>query len=317
MHSADPLGGSWLVESMTDELERQAYDYFDRIERLGGVVAALNENFFQREIAEASYRFQQEVEAGQRRIVGVNALTEGDDDPIEILRVPSEVEQRQVARLQAVRADAQPGARSTRRWPSSPRAAATDENVMPHLVECARRLRQRGRDLRRAARGLGRLPGDAGLLAHAASVCRRGGSIGQMDRLAGRRARSGRARRPGRSLPRVPGAGTQRCRLGALRASRPAPTDPQTPHGEDEDRTTCVGQAAAHGRWSARRAAARSGRAGRRCFVTRPDAPTPVPTRSTRRLEYLVLFAPRRKRPTDRPAGCGAHRPPARYTRPR
>ena len=64
--TADPLGGSWLVESLTDELERQAYDYFDRIDRLGGVVAALNENFFQREIAEASYRFQQEVESGRR-----------------------------------------------------------------------------------------------------------------------------------------------------------------------------------------------------------------------------------------------------------
>ena len=67
VHSADPLGGSWLVESMTDELERQAYEYFDRIDRLGGVVAALEENFFQREIAEASYRFQQEVETGVRR----------------------------------------------------------------------------------------------------------------------------------------------------------------------------------------------------------------------------------------------------------
>ena len=66
VHAADPLGGSWMVESLTDELERQAYEYFDRIDRLGGVVAALNENFFQREIAEASYRYQQEVESGQR-----------------------------------------------------------------------------------------------------------------------------------------------------------------------------------------------------------------------------------------------------------
>ncbi len=143
IHSADPLGGSWLVESMTDELERQAYDYFDRIERLGGVVAALNENFFQREIAEASYRFQQELEAGQRRIVGVNAFTEGDDEPIEILRVPYEVEQRQVARVQAVRGDRSQAAVDAALADLS-RAAAIDENVMPHLVECARAYASEG-----------------------------------------------------------------------------------------------------------------------------------------------------------------------------
>jgi methylmalonyl-CoA mutase N-terminal domain/subunit len=143
IHSADPLGGSWLVESMTDELERQAYDYFDRIERLGGVVAALNENFFQREIAEASYRFQQELEAGQRRIVGVNAFTEGDDEPIEILRVPYEVEQRQVARVQAVRGDRSQAAVDAALADLS-RAAVIDENVMPHLVECARAYASEG-----------------------------------------------------------------------------------------------------------------------------------------------------------------------------
>jgi methylmalonyl-CoA mutase N-terminal domain/subunit len=128
---------------MTDELERQAYDYFDRIERLGGVVAALNENFFQREIAEASYRFQQEVESGQRRIVGVNAFTEGDDEPIEILRVPYEVEERQLARIRAVRSERSQAAVDTALADLS-RAAATDENVMPHLVECARAYASEG-----------------------------------------------------------------------------------------------------------------------------------------------------------------------------
>ncbi|HEY6028939.1 MAG TPA: methylmalonyl-CoA mutase family protein, partial [Gaiellaceae bacterium] len=68
----DPLGGSYYLEHLTSELERQAYDYFDRIGKLGGVVAAIKENFFQREIAEASFRYQSEVEAGQRVIVGVN-----------------------------------------------------------------------------------------------------------------------------------------------------------------------------------------------------------------------------------------------------
>jgi methylmalonyl-CoA mutase, N-terminal domain len=134
---ADPLGGSWLVESLTDELERQAYEYFDRIDRLGGVVAALEENFFQREIAEASFRFQQEVESGARSIVGVNAHIEGDDQPLEILQVPFEVEERQRARLATVRAD-RSQADVDRTLAALQRAAETDENVMPHLVECAR-----------------------------------------------------------------------------------------------------------------------------------------------------------------------------------
>jgi methylmalonyl-CoA mutase, N-terminal domain len=143
VHSADPLGGSWLVESLTGELERQAYEYFDRIDRLGGVVAALEENFFQREIAEASYTFQQEVESGRRLIVGVNAHTEGDDGPIETLHVPYEVEARQVARLKAVRGErSQPEV--DRALASLSRAAETDENVMPHLVECARAYASEG-----------------------------------------------------------------------------------------------------------------------------------------------------------------------------
>src|SRR4051794_23575950 len=141
-HSSDPLGGSWLVEAMTDELERQAYDYFDRIDRLGGVVQALEQNFFQREIAEASYRFQQELETGVRRIVGVNAHTDGDE-PIEILKIPVEVEQRQVARLREVR-DGRSQTEVDRALTALQSAAATDENVMPHLVECARAFASEG-----------------------------------------------------------------------------------------------------------------------------------------------------------------------------
>jgi methylmalonyl-CoA mutase, N-terminal domain len=142
VHSADPLGGSWLVESMTDELERQAYDYFDRIDRLGGVVKALEQNFFQREIAEASYRFQQELERGSRRIVGVNAHTDGDE-PIEILKIPVEVERLQVDRLRQVRSG-RDGAAVDRALAGLQRAAETDENVMPHLVDCARAYASEG-----------------------------------------------------------------------------------------------------------------------------------------------------------------------------
>jgi methylmalonyl-CoA mutase N-terminal domain/subunit len=143
IHSADPLGGSWLVESMTDRLEREAYDYFERIERLGGVVAALNENFFQREIAEASYRYQQEVEDGRRLVVGVNSYTSEDDDQVEILRISPEVERRQKDRLNAVRGrrDAAAVQASLERLSAD---AATDRNVMPALVDCARAYASEG-----------------------------------------------------------------------------------------------------------------------------------------------------------------------------
>ncbi|HKV68675.1 MAG TPA: methylmalonyl-CoA mutase family protein, partial [Gaiellales bacterium] len=143
VHSADPLGGSWLVESMTDRLEREAYDYFERIERLGGVVAALNENFFQREIAEASYRYQQEVEDGRRLVVGVNSFASEDDDQVEILRISPEVERRQKERLNSVRGrrDAAVVQASLERLSAD---AASDRNVMPALVDCARAYASEG-----------------------------------------------------------------------------------------------------------------------------------------------------------------------------
>jgi methylmalonyl-CoA mutase N-terminal domain/subunit len=143
VHSADPLGGSWLVESLTDRMEREAYDYFERIDRLGGVVAALNENFFQREIAEASYRFQQEVEDGRRLIVGVNSFLNEDDDQVEILRISPEVERRQRDRLAGVRGR-RDGAAVEAALAGLRAAAAADENVMPHLVDCARAYASEG-----------------------------------------------------------------------------------------------------------------------------------------------------------------------------
>jgi methylmalonyl-CoA mutase N-terminal domain/subunit len=143
VHAADPLGGSWLVESLTDRLEREAYDYFERIDRLGGVVSALNENFFQREIAEASYRYQQEVEDGRRLIVGVNAHTSDDDDQVEILRISPDVERRQRDRLNAVRGrrDAAAVQTSLERLSAD---AASDRNVMPALMDCARAYASEG-----------------------------------------------------------------------------------------------------------------------------------------------------------------------------
>src|SRR5438046_2004584 len=99
VNTADPLGGSYFLEALTNELERQAYEYFERIDELGGVVPAIEQNFFQREIAEASFRYQQEVEAGERAIVGVNRFVAEDDVQPPILKIDPAFEREQVARV--------------------------------------------------------------------------------------------------------------------------------------------------------------------------------------------------------------------------
>jgi methylmalonyl-CoA mutase, N-terminal domain len=104
VNTIDPLGGSYYVEHLTNELERQAYEYFDRIEKLGGVVAAIKENFFQREIAEASFQYQSEVESKQRIVVGVNRYQLDDEQQLEILKVAPELEGEQIERVQSLRA---------------------------------------------------------------------------------------------------------------------------------------------------------------------------------------------------------------------
>ena len=92
VNTTDPLGGSWFIEDLTNRLEAEAYEYFDRIEKLGGVIEAIKENFFQREIADASFRFQSEVEAGERVIVGVNRYQLEDEAPPEILSIDPALE---------------------------------------------------------------------------------------------------------------------------------------------------------------------------------------------------------------------------------
>ena len=128
VNTIDPLGGSYYVEHLTNELERQAYDYFDRIEKLGGVIPAIEENFMQREIAEASYRYQSEVEAKQRVIVGVNRYQLEDELPIEILRIDPALEQQQIERVQALRGRRDSGggrAGARRAQAAPPRATRT------------------------------------------------------------------------------------------------------------------------------------------------------------------------------------------------
>jgi methylmalonyl-CoA mutase, N-terminal domain len=137
-NTIDPLGGSYFVESQTDELERQAYAYFARIDELGGMVQAVKESFPQREIADASFELQTEIDAGRRIVVGVNQHTEGDDAHTPILRIDPTLEAKQIGRVQAVRARRDGAA--VERQLTRLREAATreDQNLMPHLLDAAR-----------------------------------------------------------------------------------------------------------------------------------------------------------------------------------
>ncbi len=136
-HTADPLGGSYFVEELTNRLEAEAYDYFARIEKLGGVIPAIKDNFFQREIAEASFQYQSEVEAEQRVIVGVNRY-ELEDEPIPILRIDPALEQEQVGRVQALRArrDSAPVEAALAELKRA--AAAERHNLMEPIVAAAK-----------------------------------------------------------------------------------------------------------------------------------------------------------------------------------
>jgi methylmalonyl-CoA mutase N-terminal domain/subunit len=134
----DPLGGSYYLEDLTNRLEAEAYDYFDRIRALGGVVPAIRENFFQREIAEASFRFQREVEAGDRVIVGVNRYQEPDERPIETLRIDEALERKQVERVTALRARRNPVAVEATLAVLRRDAALPDANLMPAIVDASK-----------------------------------------------------------------------------------------------------------------------------------------------------------------------------------
>jgi methylmalonyl-CoA mutase N-terminal domain/subunit len=136
--TADPLGGSYFIEHLTNELERQAYEYFDRIEKLGGVVAAIEQNFFQREIAEASFRYQEEVERGERVVVGVNRYVLGDEAEPNLLKVDPALEQEQIERVAALRERRNPRAVEAALAQLKADAARDDVNLMPAIVDAAR-----------------------------------------------------------------------------------------------------------------------------------------------------------------------------------
>ncbi|MCI0675968.1 MAG: methylmalonyl-CoA mutase family protein [Phycisphaerales bacterium] len=135
--TVDPLGGSWFVEALTDQMEKDANQIIKAIDDMGGVVEGIHQGYFRRSIAEASYRFGQEMEAGDRLIVGVNAYTDGNEQKqVEILQIPHELETEQCDRLRKFKKNRnQDGAK--RALEAIRRAARSNENVMPSLIDGA------------------------------------------------------------------------------------------------------------------------------------------------------------------------------------
>jgi methylmalonyl-CoA mutase N-terminal domain/subunit len=139
--TVDPLGGSWFVEALTDETERQVWRYIDEIDRRGGMVAAIAEGYPQREIADAAYRYQRELDAGERRIVGVNAyVDESEETRVPVLEVPAGSVERQLERLERTRrerdAAAVEAALAGLRDAAS-RPGSSETNLMPHFIRAA------------------------------------------------------------------------------------------------------------------------------------------------------------------------------------
>ncbi|MGZ4305720.1 MAG: acyl-CoA mutase large subunit family protein [Solirubrobacteraceae bacterium] len=137
-NTIDPLGGSYFVEALTDRLEEMAYEYFAKIDELGGMVEAVKRGFPQREIADAAFQYQREVEAGIRKVVGVNSYTEGRDEPTPILRIDPAFEVDQVRRVREVRE--RRGSHRVDEALTAVEQAARDpeENLMPYLLEATR-----------------------------------------------------------------------------------------------------------------------------------------------------------------------------------
>jgi len=137
-NTIDPLGGAYFVEALTDELERQAYEYFATIDELGGMVEAVKQNYPQREIADASFELQSEIDAGRRIVVGVNAYRHADEQQLEILRIDPTLEGKQVGRVQAVRARRESAQVEDALVALKGAAAREEANLMPALLDAAR-----------------------------------------------------------------------------------------------------------------------------------------------------------------------------------
>ena len=142
-NTVDPLGGSWFVERLTDEIEADAYDYFGRIDELGGMVEAIRQNFPQREIGEAAFRYQLELEAGERKVVGVNAYRQEDEEEMPILHIDPALESKQLERLARTR-ESRDGAAVEEALQRLKEEAGSGGNLMYPMIEASRALATEG-----------------------------------------------------------------------------------------------------------------------------------------------------------------------------
>ena len=135
-NTIDPLGGSFFIEHLTNEMEEGAFKYFDRIDRLGGVIPAIEKGFFQQEIADAAYRYQKEIESGERIIVGVNDYKMAEDEiRIPLLKISKRIETTQLKRLRSTRRDRDN--KKVKGLLAGLKAAAEGkDNLMPHFLHC-------------------------------------------------------------------------------------------------------------------------------------------------------------------------------------
>ncbi|PDW04487.1 methylmalonyl-CoA mutase family protein [Candidatus Viridilinea mediisalina] len=136
-NTVDPLGGSYFVEALTDRMEREANAYFKAIYDQGGVIAAIRNGYFQRELADAAYRYQQEIDGGEREVIGVNAYTVKDPLNIPLLAMDPEGERKQLERLERVRRE-RDNPLAQQRLAELRAVAQSDENTMPAILNCVR-----------------------------------------------------------------------------------------------------------------------------------------------------------------------------------
>lgn len=136
-NTVDPLAGSYFVESLTNDMEAGVWDYFRRIDELGGVIPAIEQGFFQREIADASYEYQRRVESREQIIVGVNEYVMDEETPIPILKIGPEIQAKQLARLARVKQQ-RDEARVRAALAEVRRVAAGDGNLMPPILDAVR-----------------------------------------------------------------------------------------------------------------------------------------------------------------------------------
>ena len=135
-NTADPFGGSVFIENLTDEIERGAEQYIQRIDALGGTLAAIETGFIQNEIQNAAYAYQQTVERGDTIVVGVNKFQQDSGDPPTTFRIDPELEKQQIARVRDLRASRDAGTVDARLC-ALEKAARSSDNLMPHILACA------------------------------------------------------------------------------------------------------------------------------------------------------------------------------------